>query len=44
LELAKENGVNLYPISFKDVLSKMEDETNNPRLKGMIRMYNVLGV
>jgi 2-oxoglutarate ferredoxin oxidoreductase subunit alpha len=44
LELAKENGVNLYPISFKDVLSKMADETNNPRLKGMIRMYNVLGV
>ncbi len=44
LELAKENGVKLYPISFKDVLSKMADETNNPRLKGMIRMYNVLGV
>ncbi|HXW02530.1 MAG TPA: 2-oxoacid:ferredoxin oxidoreductase subunit alpha [Candidatus Nitrosotenuis sp.] len=44
LELAKENGVNLYPLSFKDVLSKMADETNNPRLKGMIRMYNVLGV
>ena len=44
LEMAKENGVKLYPISFKDVLSKMADETNNPRLKGMIRMYNVLGV
>jgi len=44
LELAQENGVKLYPISFKDVLSKMADETNNPRLKGMIRMYNVLGV
>ncbi|MGI0004343.1 MAG: 2-oxoacid:ferredoxin oxidoreductase subunit alpha [Candidatus Nitrosotenuis sp.] len=44
LELAQENGVRLCPISFKEILSKMADETNNPRLKGMIRMYNVLGV
>lgn len=44
LDLAKQNGVKICPISFKDVLSKMADETNNPRLKGMIRMYNVLGV
>ncbi|MEM3172171.1 MAG: 2-oxoacid:ferredoxin oxidoreductase subunit alpha [Candidatus Nitrosotenuis sp.] len=44
LDLAKENGVKLYPISFKDVLSKMADEINNPRIKGMVRMYNVLAV
>lgn len=44
LDLAKENGVKLYPISFKNVLSQMADELNNPRLKGMVRMYNVLGV
>jgi len=44
LELAQENGVKICPISFKEILSKMADETNNPRLKGMIRMYNVLGV
>jgi 2-oxoglutarate ferredoxin oxidoreductase subunit alpha len=44
LDLAKENGTKLYPISFKDVLSNMADETNNPRLKGMVRMYNVLSV
>lgn len=44
LELAKENGVKLYPISFKDVLSSMADETSNPKLKGMARMYNVLSV
>jgi 2-oxoglutarate ferredoxin oxidoreductase subunit alpha len=44
LDLTKENGVKLYPISFKDILSKMADETNNPRLKGMVRMYNVLSV
>ncbi|MEO9310161.1 MAG: 2-oxoacid:ferredoxin oxidoreductase subunit alpha [Nitrososphaera sp.] len=44
LDLAKEKGVKLYPISFKDVLSKMADEINNPRIKGMVRMYNVLAV
>lgn len=44
LDLAKENGVKLYPISFKNVLSQMADEFNNPHLKGMVRMYNVLGV
>ncbi|HXG14529.1 MAG TPA: 2-oxoacid:ferredoxin oxidoreductase subunit alpha [Candidatus Nitrosotenuis sp.] len=44
LDLAKESGVKLYPISFKDVLSKMADEINNPRIKGMVRMYNVLAV
>lgn len=44
LDHAKNNGVKLYPISFKTVLSNMADETDNQRLKGMIRMYNVLGV
>jgi 2-oxoglutarate ferredoxin oxidoreductase subunit alpha len=44
LDFAKNNGAKLYPISFKTVLSSMADETNNPRLKTMIRMYNVLGV
>lgn len=44
LDIAKKNGVKLYPISFRTVLSNMADEINNPRLKGMIRMYNVLGV
>lgn len=44
LDVAKKNGVKLYPISFKTVLSNMADEINNPRIKGMVRMYNVLGV
>lgn len=44
LNFAKNLGAKLYPISFKTVLSNMADETNNPRLKAMIRMYNVLGV
>ncbi|MBM2852484.1 MAG: 2-oxoglutarate ferredoxin oxidoreductase subunit alpha [Candidatus Nitrosotenuis sp.] len=44
LDIAQERGVNLFPISFRNVLSTMADEANNPRLKGMVRMFNVLGV
>ena len=44
LETAKENGVNLYPVSFRDILSKLADETDNPKLKSLIRMFNVIGV
>jgi len=44
LDLARERGVKLYPVSFKAILASLADEMNNPRLKGMIRMYNVLAV
>jgi len=44
LEIAKENGVNLYPVSFRDILSKLAEEMDNPKLKGLIRMFNVIGV
>ena len=44
LELAKEKGVRLYPVSFKSVLASLAEETENPRLKGLVRMYNVIGV
>jgi len=44
LELAKERGVKLYPVSFRQILSNLADETNNPKLKGLIRMFNVIGV
>lgn len=44
LDHAKNRGAKLCPISFKTVLATMADEANNPRLKAMIRMYNVLGV
>jgi 2-oxoglutarate ferredoxin oxidoreductase subunit alpha len=44
LELAKEKGVSLYPVSFKSILASLAEETENPRLKGMVRMFNVLGV
>jgi len=44
LEIAKEKGVNLYPVSFKSILASLAEETENPRLKGMVRMFNVIGV
>lgn len=44
LEIAKDNGVKLYPVSFKSILESLSEETENPRLKGLIRMYNVIGV
>ena len=44
LEIAKENGVKLFPVSFKSILLTLSEETGNPRLKGLIRMYNVIGV
>ncbi|KEQ56969.1 2-oxoglutarate synthase subunit KorA protein [Marine Group I thaumarchaeote SCGC AAA799-E16] len=44
LEIAKEKGVLLYPVSFKSILETLAEETENPRLKGLIRMFNVIGV
>src|SRR3970282_1620672 len=44
LETAKERGVILLPVSFREILSKLAENTNNPKLKGMIRMFNVMGV
>ena len=44
LETAKERGVTLLPVSFRELLSKLAEDTNNPKLKAMIRMFNVIGV
>ena len=44
LDIAKERGVTLYPVSFKTILSNLADETGNPKLRGMFRMQNVLSV
>ena len=44
LEIAKEKGVNLYPVSFRELLSNLAEETENPKLKGLVRMFNVLAV
>jgi len=44
LDLAKENGVKVYPISFRDILSNIANELNSPELSRMVRLFNVLGV
>ena len=44
LDAAKESGVQLYPVSFKTILSNLADETQNPKIRGMFRMLNVLAV
>jgi 2-oxoglutarate ferredoxin oxidoreductase subunit alpha len=44
LEIAKEKGIHLYPVSFKNILKDLAEKTENPRMKGMVRMYNVIGV
>lgn len=44
LEIAKDNGVKLFPVSFKSLLESLSEETENPRLKGLVRMFNVIGV
>jgi len=44
LEIAKEKGVNLYPVSFREILATLAEETENPKLKGMVRLFNVLAV
>jgi len=44
LEVAKEKGVHLYPVSFRGLLNELSEKTQNPKLRGLVRMYNVLGV
>ena len=44
LELLKEKGVKLFPVSFKELLESFADEVNNPKLRGFVRMYNVISV
>lgn len=44
LEIAKEKGVSLYPVSFKKILEELSEEVDNPKLRGLVRMYNVIGV
>ena len=44
LDLAKKNGVKVYPISFRDVLTSIANELNRPELSRMVRLFNVMGV
>jgi len=44
LDLAKKNGVKVYPISFRDILASIANELNRPELSRMVRLFNVMGV
>ena len=44
LDMAAQDGVRLYPVSFKGLLSDLAERSGNPKLRMMRRMYNVLGV
>ncbi len=44
LEIAREKGASLYPVSFKGILETLAKENGDPKLRGMVRMYNVIGV
>jgi len=42
--LLQKKGAKLYPVSFKSLLKHLSEEVDNPRLRGLVRMYNVIGV
>lgn len=44
LDDAREKGIVLYPVSFKEILVNLSEETKNPKIRGMFRMQNVLAV
>lgn len=44
LNNAKESGALLYPVSFRSILERLAQDRDDPRLKSMIRMFNVMGV
>jgi 2-oxoglutarate/2-oxoacid ferredoxin oxidoreductase subunit alpha len=44
LEIVQEKGVNLYPVSFREILSNLSEQTGNPKIKGMVRLFNVISV
>ena len=44
LDLASENGVKVHSVSFRSLLSELSEKLENPRIKNMSRMFNVLGV
>ena len=44
LELASERGASIHSVSFRSLLFELSKKIENPRIKTMIRMFNVLGV
>jgi 2-oxoglutarate ferredoxin oxidoreductase subunit alpha len=44
LDICKERGVTIHLVSFKNILANLAEETQNPSVKNMFRMLNVLAV
>jgi 2-oxoglutarate ferredoxin oxidoreductase subunit alpha len=44
LDICKERGVTIHLVSFKNILASLAEETQNPSVKNMFRMLNVLAV
>lgn len=42
LDLVKENGVNIYPVEFKNLLRELAEKNNEPSMSKLIRMINVM--
>jgi 2-oxoglutarate ferredoxin oxidoreductase subunit alpha len=44
LDIGKERGVTIHLVSFKNILTALAEEIQNPSVKNMFRMLNVLAV
>jgi len=44
LDICKERGVTIHLVSFKNILTALAEEIQNPSIKNMFRMLNVLAV
>ncbi len=44
LGIARDAGAGLLPVSFSSLLSRLAEDAGDPKLKGMKRMFNVIGV
>jgi len=44
IDLCKDRGIQLYPFSFKGILANLAEEMQNPKLRTMFRMLNVIAV
>ena len=43
ISIARDAGVKIYPISFRAILGSLAESQNDPKLKHMTRMFNVIG-
>lgn len=44
LDICKEKGIKIHLISFKNILANLAEEIQNPAVKNMFRMLNVIAV